>query len=222
MQTMNHRFVKFKTKPLERLDLIERVFANAAATGKHAWTPTEIRDVDGTGDNVVTPDSNMGPLSGGRPPRDMPDRIGKNVVDCSLFNNVHPHSTTDGSANTKRCKRVGPGTVASNMDNLVEAVSKQKRELKITQYVVTGNGENTVGDCLARLMTVPGLQGGGLPFSFACSLMDSPDNCDLLMGLPLDYIVNWLKEKCVITHQPIVERSHGIRLFRQDGAVNMD
>lgn len=57
----------------------------------------------------------------------------------------------------------------------------------------------------------------------ARSLMDSPDNRDLIMGLPLDYIVNWLKEKRVITHQPVVvERSRGVRLFGQDGVVDMD
>lgn len=100
------------------------MFAGAAATGKHTWTPTEIRDVDGTGDNVATPDSSMGPLSGGTPPRDVPDHVGENVVDCSLFDDAPPHSTEDGSANAKRRKPVAPGTVASNMDNLVEAVSK--------------------------------------------------------------------------------------------------
>ncbi|KAI8017351.1 hypothetical protein LOK49_LG04G03616 [Camellia lanceoleosa] len=217
MQAMNHRCAKFKTKPLEHLDLMEKVFVGTAATGKHKWTPTELRDVDGTDDNATTPSSGMGPLSGGISLRDVPNRVGENVVDCSLFN------TIDGSTNAKRCKRAVPSTVASSMDNLVEAVNKQNRELKITQYVVTRKGKNTIGDCLWRLMTVLGLQGGGLLFSFACSLMDSPDNCDLLMGLPLDYILNWLKEKRVITHQPVmVKCSHGIRLFGQDGVADMD
>ncbi|KAI7995869.1 L10-interacting MYB domain-containing protein [Camellia lanceoleosa] len=223
MEAMNHRCAKFKTKPLEHMDLMERVYAGASATGKHAWTPSEICETDVTGDNAATPDSGMAPLSGGTPPHGVPDRVGENVMDCSLFDDAPPHSTADGSANAKRRKRAAPSTVASSMDNLVEAVSKQNRELKITQYVVTGKGENTVGDCLARLMTVPGLQGGGPLFSFACSLMDSPDNRDLIMGLPLDYVVNWLKEKRAITHQPVVvERSRGVRLFGQDGVVDMD
>ncbi|KAI8005865.1 L10-interacting MYB domain-containing protein [Camellia lanceoleosa] len=204
----------FKTKPLEHMDLMERVYAGATATGKHVWTPSEIRETDVIGDNVATPDSGMGPLSGGTPPHGVPDRVGENVIDCSLFDDAPPYSTADGSANDKHRKRAAAGTVASSMDNLVEAVSKQNRELNITQYIVIGKGENTVGDCLARLMTVPGLQSGGLLFSFACSLMDSPDNRDLIMGLSLDYIVNWLKEKRVITHQPIaVERSCCVRLF---------
>ncbi|CAL5378420.1 unnamed protein product [Camellia sinensis] len=101
----------------------------------------------------------MGPLSGGTPPHDVPDRVGKNVVDCSLFDDAPPHSITDGSANAKRRKRVALGTVPSSMDNLVEAVSKQNRELKTTQYVVIGKSKNTVGDCLTRLVTVLGLQG---------------------------------------------------------------
>ncbi|KAI8001325.1 hypothetical protein LOK49_LG09G02062 [Camellia lanceoleosa] len=129
---MNHRCAKFKTKPLEHLDLMERVFAGAATTGKHVWTPTEIHDADGTSDSAATLNSGMGPLNGGTPPRDVPDCVGDNVVDCSLFDNAPPYSTVDGSANTKCCKRVAPGTVASSMDNLVEAVSKQNRKLKIT------------------------------------------------------------------------------------------
>ncbi|KAL7229821.1 hypothetical protein ACSBR2_008386 [Camellia fascicularis] len=72
------------------------------------------------------------------------------------------------------------------MDNLVEPVSRQSRELKITQYVVIRKGKNTIGDCLARLMNIPGLQPGGSLFSFACTLMNSPDNCGLIMGLPVD------------------------------------
>ncbi|GMP70057.1 hypothetical protein CsSME_00029083 [Camellia sinensis var. sinensis] len=169
----------FKTKPLEHMDLMERVYAGAAATGKHAG---------------------MGPLSSGMPPHGMPDRVSENVMDCLLFDDAPLHSTADGSANGKCRKQAAPGTVASSMDNLVDAVNY-----------------------LARLMTVPGLQGGGPLFSFACSLMDSPDNCDLIMGLPLDYIVNWLKEKRVITHQPVVvEWSRGARLFGQDGVIDMD
>ncbi|THG14978.1 hypothetical protein TEA_025109 [Camellia sinensis var. sinensis] len=163
-EPMNHRCAKFKTKPLEHLDLMERVFAGAATTGKHMWTPTEIRDADGTSDSAATLDSGMGPLSGGTPPRDVLDCVGDNVVDCSLFDNAPPHSTADGSANAKCCKRVAPG-----------------------------KGENTVGDCLAKLMMVPGLYGGGSLFSFTCLLMDSPDKRNLIMGLPLDYVVNWLK-----------------------------
>ncbi|CAL5435117.1 unnamed protein product [Camellia sinensis] len=197
---MNHRCAKFKTKPLEHMDLMERVYTGAAAMRKHAWKSSEIRDTNAIGDNATTPNSGMDPLSGGTPPHDVPDHVGENVMDCSLFDDAPPHSTADGSANGKCRKQAVPGTVASSMDNLVEVVSKQNRELKITQYVVTGKDENTIGDCLARLMAMPGLQGGGPLFSFACSLMDSPDNRDLIMGLPLDYIVNWLKEKRVITH----------------------
>ncbi|GMP95334.1 hypothetical protein CsSME_00044419 [Camellia sinensis var. sinensis] len=208
---MNHRCAKFKIKPLEYLDLMERVFVGVAATGKHVWTPSEIRDTDAIGDNTATLDSDMGPLSSGTPPPDVPDRAGENVIDCSLFDDAPLYSTADGSANAKRHKRAASGTVASSMDNLVKAVSKQNRELKIKQYVVIGKGENTVGDCLAML------------FSFACSLMDSPDNHHLIMDLSLDYIVNWLKEKRVIIHPPVVvERSRGVRLFGQDGVVDMD
>ncbi|KAI7997887.1 hypothetical protein LOK49_LG10G00685 [Camellia lanceoleosa] len=131
MQTMNQRCAKFKTKPLEHLELMEMVHSGASATGKHAWTPTEICD-DDVVTNDVDADSGMASLSDGTPPTTVPDRGGENVVDSSLFDDAPPQSTADGSANAKRRKRAAPSTVASSMDNLVEAVSKQSRELKIT------------------------------------------------------------------------------------------
>ncbi|XP_028120259.1 uncharacterized protein LOC114317701 [Camellia sinensis] len=221
MEAMNQRCAKFKTKPLEHLELMEMVYSGASATGKHAWTPTEIRDDDVVA-NDADADSGMAPLSDGTPPITVPDRGGENVVDSSLFDDAPPQSTVDGSANAKRRKRAAPSTVASSVDNLVEVVSKQSRELKVTQYVVTGRGENTVGDCLARLMNVAGLELGGPLFSFACSLMDSPDNRDVMMGLPVDCIVAWLKEKRAICHPTVVSGTRGVSLFGRDGVLDLN
>ncbi|XP_028061497.1 uncharacterized protein LOC114264965 [Camellia sinensis] len=221
MEAMNQRCAKFKTKPLEHLELMEMVYSGASATGKHAWTPTEIRDDDVVA-NDADADSGMALLSDGTPPITVPDRGGENVVDSSLFDDAPPQSTADGSANAKRRKRAAPSTVASSMDNLVEVVSKQSRELKVTQYVVTGRGKNTVGDCLARLMNVLGLELGGPLFSFACSLMDSPDNRDVMMGLPVDCIVAWLKEKRAICHPTVVSGTRGVSLFGRDGVLDLN
>ncbi|KAL7184616.1 hypothetical protein ACSBR2_026713 [Camellia fascicularis] len=191
---MNNRCAKFKTKPLEHVDLIERVHFGAATIEKHAWTPTELRD-DAAAATNANEDSGMGPLS----------------------------SAMDGSANAKRLKRPAPGTVASSMDNLMEAVSEQSRELKITQFVVPGKSDNTVGDCLARLMSTFGLEPGGKLFSFACGIMDSPDNWDIIMALPVNYIMNWLTEKhaCMPTNVGR-DREWGTQLFGSDGAVDLD
>ncbi|KAL7245220.1 hypothetical protein ACSBR2_000524 [Camellia fascicularis] len=109
------------------------------------------------------------------------------------------------------------------MDNLVEAVSKQSQELKITQYFVIGKGENTMGNCLTRLMNTLRLEPSDQLFLFACSIMDSPDNHDLMMDLPLDYIVAWLKEKRACTPQNVgKERQRDVHLFGSDGVVDMD
>ncbi|CAL5349293.1 unnamed protein product [Camellia sinensis] len=222
MQAMNNRCAKFKTKPLEHLELMERVYSSATATRKHAWTPTELRDDDATVANA-TKDNGMGPLSDGTPTHSGHDTIGENMVDGSLFDDAPPQSVANGSANAKRRKRAVPGTVASSMDNLVETVSKQSRELKIKQYVVTRKGDNTVGDCLARLMSTPRLELGGKLFSFACAIMDSPDNRDIIMALPMDYIVNWLTEKRACTPANVGrERERDVRLFGSDGVVDMD
>ncbi|GMP60752.1 hypothetical protein CsSME_00023487 [Camellia sinensis var. sinensis] len=109
------------------------------------------------------------------------------------------------------------------MNNLVEVVSKQSRELKIKQYVVTDKGDNTVGDCLARLMSTPGLEPDSKLFSFACGIMDSPDNGDIIMALPQNYIVNWLTEKRAYTPANVgKDHEEGTQLFGSGGAVDLD
>ncbi|CAL5408826.1 unnamed protein product [Camellia sinensis] len=220
---MNNRCAKFRSKPLEHVDLMERVYFGTTATGKHVWTPTEVQDDAAAATNAMDVNSGMGPLSAGTPPQPGHDTVGENVVDSSLFEDVPPQSAVDGSANPKWGKRATPGTVANSMDNLVEVVSKQSRELKITQYVVTSKGDNTVGDCLARLMSTPGLEPGGKLFSFACDIMDSPDNRDIIMALPQNYIINWLTEKRACTPTNVGrDREWGTRLFRSGGAVDLD
>ncbi|CAL5407041.1 unnamed protein product [Camellia sinensis] len=132
MQVMSNRCAKFRSQPLEHVDLMEQVYSGTAATGKHAWTPTEVRDDAAAATNAMDVDSGMGPLSAGTPPQPSQDTVEENVVDSSLFEDASPQSVVDGSANPKRRKWAPPGTVVSSMDNLVEVVSKQSKELKIT------------------------------------------------------------------------------------------
>ncbi|THF99798.1 hypothetical protein TEA_001691 [Camellia sinensis var. sinensis] len=144
---MNNRCAKFKTKPLEHVDLIERVYSGATATGKHAWTPTEVCNDDAAATNA-NEDSGMGPLT---------------------------------------------------------------------------ESDNTVGDCLARLMNTPGLEPGDKLFSFACGIMDSPNNQDIIMALLVNYIVNWLTKKRTCTPTNVGrDRKRGTQLFKSNGAVDLD
>ncbi|GMP69338.1 hypothetical protein CsSME_00028638 [Camellia sinensis var. sinensis] len=72
-------------------------------------------------------------------------------------------------------------------------------------------------------MSAPGLEPSGQLFSFTCGIMDSPDNRDIIMVLPQNYIVNWLTEKCTCTSAN-VGRDHegGTRLFGSSGTVDLD
>ena len=93
---MNNRCAKFRSKPLEHVDLMERVYSGAAATGKHAWTPTEVQDDAAAATNAMDVDSGMGPLSAGTPPQSGHDTVGENVGDSSLFEEAPPsQSWTD-------------------------------------------------------------------------------------------------------------------------------
>ncbi|CAL5378159.1 unnamed protein product [Camellia sinensis] len=223
IQAINNQYAKFRSKPLKHVDLMKQVYSGAAVTGKHAWTPTEVQDDAAAVTNAMDVDSGMRPLSAGTPPQPGHDTVRESMVDSSLFEDAPPQSAVDRSVNPKRRKWATPGTVASSMDNLVEVVSKQSKELKITQYVVTGKCDNTVGDCLAWLMSTPGLETDGKLFSFACGIMDSPDNRDIIMALPQNCIVIWLTEKRACTLANVGRDCEGgTRLFGSGGVVDLD
>ncbi|KAI8003601.1 hypothetical protein LOK49_LG08G00304 [Camellia lanceoleosa] len=76
IRTMNNRCAKFKTKPLEHLDLMEWVYSDAVATGKHAWAPTKVRDDTAAVANA-NEDNKMRPFSVGTPPQPGHDTIGR-------------------------------------------------------------------------------------------------------------------------------------------------
>ena len=53
--------------------------------------------------------------------------------------------------------------------------------------------------------------------------MDSPDNRDIIMALPVNYIVNWLTEKCAYTLANVRrDRERGTQLFGSDGVVDLE
>ncbi|GMP52139.1 hypothetical protein CsSME_00018078 [Camellia sinensis var. sinensis] len=86
---MNNRCAKFKTMPLEHLDLMERVYSSAAAIGKHVWTPTELCNDDAVV-AIANEDSEMGPFSASTPPHPGHNTVGENVVDSFLFDDAPP------------------------------------------------------------------------------------------------------------------------------------
>ncbi|XP_028099735.1 L10-interacting MYB domain-containing protein-like [Camellia sinensis] len=79
----------FKMKPLEHLELMERVYSGAAATGKHTWTPTKLRD-DDVAAAIAIEDSGIRPLSAGTPLHLGHDTVKENMVDSSLFDDAPP------------------------------------------------------------------------------------------------------------------------------------
>ncbi|CAL5406728.1 unnamed protein product [Camellia sinensis] len=201
MQAMNNQCAKFKTKPLEHLELMERVYSGAAANGKHAWTPTEVRN-DAAAVTNANEDSEIEPLSVGTPPQ-----LGHDTPTILPSSTILPRSQP-------------------RMDQPMQNVATGQR-LVLSLVTWTTSWQQSINkarrDCLVRLMSTLGLEPSGKLFSFVCGIMDSPNNRDIIVALLVDYIVNWLIEKCAHTPANVGKDCEwGTQLFGSDGVVDLD
>ncbi|CAL5429172.1 unnamed protein product [Camellia sinensis] len=121
---------KFRTKTLDHPDLMERVFTGIAATGKNAWAPSETRnpmELDRESDSPeFSSDSNeLGVL-------EMVDMMNSANINATGSGSKQKHF----SAKTLQNKRItGAAALASSMDDLVNSVKTQSKELTINHVV---------------------------------------------------------------------------------------
>ncbi|KAI8030794.1 L10-interacting MYB domain-containing protein [Camellia lanceoleosa] len=180
---------KFRTKTLDHPDLMERVFTGAAATGKNTWTPGETRnpmELDGESDSLeFSSDSND---------------LGASKM-AAMMDSAHFNATGSGSkqkhssGKALQNKRVmGAEALASSMDDLLNSVKTQSKEL-IVNHVVGGHSV-TMGQAVGPLYEIQGLVPEDELLHFGVMLMEVPNNREMVMSIPMDQgIIGWLRAK---------------------------
>ncbi|GMP38808.1 hypothetical protein CsSME_00009930 [Camellia sinensis var. sinensis] len=189
---------------------MERVFTGAAATGKNAWTPGETRnamELDGESDSPeFSSDSN--------------DLRASEMA--AMMNSAHINATASGSkrkhssGKTLQNKRItGAEALASSMDDLLNSVKTQSKELTVNHVV--GGHSITMGQAVGRLYEIQGLEPEDELLHFGVMLMEVPNNREMVMSIPTDRgIIGWLRAK-----KEDKDRSGGVTLaslLRNEGA----
>ena len=180
---------------------MERGFTGAAATGKNAWTPGETRnamELDGESDSPeFSSDSN--------------DLRASEMA--AMMNSAHINATGSGSkrkhssGKTLQNKRItGAEALASSMDDLLNSVKTQSKELTVNHVV--GGHSITMGQAVGRLYEIQGLEPEDELLHFGVMLMEAPNNQEMVMSIPTDRgIIGWLRSK-----KEDKDRSRGVTL----------
>ncbi|KAI8007417.1 L10-interacting MYB domain-containing protein, partial [Camellia lanceoleosa] len=166
MEKVDKECCKFRTKRLEHEELMRRVFTGAAATGKHAWTPGEMR-------NQLEVEGESG------------------SADFSTDSNEMGASDT---ANLMKSANINPSgkALATRMDDLVNSVKTQSKELTVNHVV--GGQSVTMAEAVARLYEIQGLDQTNPLLHFGISFMEVPNNREMV--IPSDEgIIGWLQVK---------------------------
>ncbi|GMP72294.1 hypothetical protein CsSME_00030382 [Camellia sinensis var. sinensis] len=180
---------KFRTKRLDHEELMHRVFMGPAATGKNAWTRGEMRnqlEVEGESDSAdFSTDSN---------------ELGASET-ANLMKSAN--ITASGSGSKRRHsfvtavqkKRItGAEALATSMDDLVNTVKTQSKELTVNHVV--GGQSVTMAEAVGRLYEIQGLEQTNPLLHFSISLMEVPNNREMVMSIPSDEgIIGWLQVK---------------------------
>ncbi|CAL5431638.1 unnamed protein product [Camellia sinensis] len=201
MEKIDNVCCKFRTKTLDHPDLMERVFAGATATGKNAWAPSKTRnpmELDREFDSSeFSSDSNELGVS------EMVDMMNSANINATGSGSKQKHF----SAKTLQNKRItGAAALASNMDDLVNSVKTQSKELTINHVV--GGHSYTMGQAVGQLYEIQGLDPADPLLHFGVMLMEVPNNRKMVMSIPTDQgIIGWLQAK-----KQDKERNGGITL----------
>ncbi|CAL5419483.1 unnamed protein product [Camellia sinensis] len=189
--------LKFKTKPLEHMELMRRVYEGATATGKFAWTPGAAFEPMATEDNPLLVDEEDCEDSSGLPlsshPRSM-DKLStivlrKRRTSRSVY--MLRHRCTIHSQR-KKGQSVGASLLVSSMENLASSVKLQQREVRV-HHEYGDSASDCIRKCMARLYSLQGLDRQDQLILYGMSLMDNPANQAILLQLPTDAdVIIWL------------------------------
>ncbi|GMP98081.1 hypothetical protein CsSME_00046102 [Camellia sinensis var. sinensis] len=210
--------IKFKTKPLEHMELMQRVYEGATATEKYTWTPGAAFEQVATEDNPLLVDKEDCENSNGLPPFQPAQQIEHTVYHAfapekqtsmtvrATSSAIHIDDTPmSGRSKCKVCRTTheqrkkdqseGASKLASSMENLAFSVKLQQREVRV--YHDYGNStQELVGKCLTRLYSLQGLDPQDLLIVFFMALMDNPANQAILLQIPMDEaVISWPRMK---------------------------
>ncbi|KAI7998204.1 putative thimet oligopeptidase [Camellia lanceoleosa] len=180
---------KFRTKRLDHEELMHRVFTGAAATGKNAWTPGEMR-------NQLEAEGEFGSADFSTDSNEMGASETANLMKSANINASGSGSKRGHSSVTAvQEKRVtGAEALATSMDDLVNLVKTQSKELTVNHVV--GEQSVTMAKAVARLYEIQGLDQTNPLLHFGISLMEVPNNREMVMSIPSDEgIIGWLQVK---------------------------
>ncbi|GMP96405.1 hypothetical protein CsSME_00045065 [Camellia sinensis var. sinensis] len=193
MESINNVCAKFKKKTLEHRELMETVFTEASATGKHHWTPGE-KLLEATDDSYDSVHS-----LGAQP---FADSIPAGVQDVDSDSSLEAVSTEKGkrrrtpSTSVSKSKKATNGAlvIAESMNNLTNVVRTQNQQVTV-RHLTGIESLYTILECMHRLTNIPSLI-GTLLFYFASTLMDNTDYQEVMMCQPDDnHIIGWLTQK---------------------------
>ncbi|KAI8018928.1 L10-interacting MYB domain-containing protein [Camellia lanceoleosa] len=185
MEKVDKECCKFKTKCLDHEEQMRCVFTGAAATGKNAWTPGEIRNqLEAEGESDLDFSLNDNELGASETANLMKSATINASGSCSK----RRHS----SVTTVQKKRItGAEALATSMDDLVNSMKTQSKELTVNHVV--GGQSVTMAEAVGRLYEIQGLDQSNPLLHFGISLMEVPNNRWMVMSIPSDAgIISWL------------------------------
>ncbi|THG03691.1 hypothetical protein TEA_018363 [Camellia sinensis var. sinensis] len=210
--------IKFKTKPLEHMDLMRRVYEGATTTGKYTWTPgaafEPVAPDDGTSQ---APDEDCEDSSGlppfqpaaqhehtvqhtvaqedGTPATMHAASSGINADDTPTSGMNKRKSPGPTHPQRKRGQSEGASLLASSMENLASSVKLQRRQIRVS-HDYANSAQHLIQKCMTRLHSLEGLDPQDPPVPFAQSVLDNPANPAIMMSIPTDTAVTtWLRTK---------------------------
>ncbi|CAL5416549.1 unnamed protein product [Camellia sinensis] len=192
--------IKFKTKPLEHMDLMRRVYEGATATGKYTWTP-------GAAFEPVAPDDGTSPTpekncedSSGLPPFHTPATVhvassGINADDTPTSGMNKRKSPGPTHPQWKKGQSEGASLLASSMENLASSVKLQQRQIHVS-HDYADLAQQLIEKCMTRLCSLEGLDPQDPLVPFAQSVLDNRENQAIMMSIPTDTaVIAWLRTK---------------------------
>ncbi|CAL5391448.1 unnamed protein product [Camellia sinensis] len=189
--------IKFKTKPLEHMDLMRRVYEGATTIGKYAWTP-------GAAFEPVATDEHTSP-------KDEEDCEDSSEDDMSVT--VHTassaiHADDTPTSGRSKCKfsrtthlqrkkgqSEGASLLASSMENPASSVKLQQREVRV--YDDYGDStQELIDKCVTRLYSLEGLDLQDPLIVFGLMVLDNLANQAIMVRILTDVaVISWLQMK---------------------------